>query len=447
VTAVAVAAVDGWVRSAPVLSEEFDLDVRVVERYIGQGEEILAALPGRPARDPGQQRVADDVHRECRRLRARFVAVHAQELYDRLTESGRTRRRPVDLAAGAARLVPGLVPDPRQIAAERRLRQRDKEGREIDQGVLFWGLLRAPEAGRHLIESCLAPTIAALDVLGRFRSAGSVELDTVCVVRDGAVGRVTLANRHCLNAEDDALARDLETAVDLVLLDDQIRVCVLRGARMTHPRYTGRRVFCAGINLTDLYRGQISFVEFLLGRELGPLNKIVRGLRVDDEPGPRGGPAKPWIGVVDGFAIGGGMQVLLTLDRVVAENRAYFRLPAAQEGIVPGTANLRLTRTVGARPARALLAGRTLSAGSPDARYLCDDAVPEGEVDEAVERAVSELDSAAAVSNRRLLHLAEEPMDLFREYLALFSWEQSRRVYSEDVLTNLERRWMSRRRG
>jgi 3,5-dihydroxyphenylacetyl-CoA synthase len=257
---------------------------------------------------------------------------------------------------------------------------------------------------------------------------------------------VTLANRHCLNAEDDALVRDLETAVDLVLLDEQIRVCVLRGAEMTHPRYAGRRVFSAGINLTDLYRGQISFVAFLLGRELGPLNKILRGVRVDDEPGPQCGVAKPWIGVVDGFAIGGGVQVLLTLDRVVAEDRAYFRLPAAQEGIVPGAANLRLTRMVGARPARALLSGRALPAGSPDARYLCDDVVPGDDVHKAVERAVSELDSAAAVSNRHLLHLAEEPVDLFREYMALFSWEQSRRMYDGDVLANLERTWMSRPR-
>ena len=69
----------------------------------------------------------------------------------------------------------------------------------------------------------------------------------------------------------------METAVDLVLLDDRIQVGVLRGGLLQHPKYPGKRIFNAGINLTHLYYGQISFIEFIIERELGLLNKIYRG--------------------------------------------------------------------------------------------------------------------------------------------------------------------------
>ncbi len=44
----------------------------------------------------------------------------------------------------------------------------------------------------------------------------------------------------CLNAEDDRQVDDMETAVDLALLDPAVEVCVLRGAEMTHPRHRDR---------------------------------------------------------------------------------------------------------------------------------------------------------------------------------------------------------------
>ena len=77
----------------------------------------------------------------------------------------------------------------------------------------------------------------------------------------------------------------IETAVDLALLDERIEVGVLRGGVVQHPKYPGRRVFNAGINLTHLYYGQISFVEFILERDLGLVHKLYRGHRVPDRRG------------------------------------------------------------------------------------------------------------------------------------------------------------------
>ena len=97
------------------------------------------------------------------------------------------------------------------------------------------------------------------------------------VDREGDVGHVTIQNHAFLNSEDDASVAALEVAVDLVLLDDAIGVGVLRGAPATHPKYAGRRIFGSGINLTHLYYGKISLVEFMLERELGAVTKMYRG--------------------------------------------------------------------------------------------------------------------------------------------------------------------------
>ena len=62
-----------------------------------------------------------------------------------------------------------------------------------------------------------------------------------------------------------------------MLLDAACEVGVLRSAPVEHPRYRGRHVFNAGINLTHLYHGQISYL-FYLTRDLGYVNKLYRGL-------------------------------------------------------------------------------------------------------------------------------------------------------------------------
>ncbi|MFF9347889.1 enoyl-CoA hydratase/isomerase family protein [Streptomyces sp. NPDC014734] len=385
----------------------------------------------------------------ARRVRRRFVGLHAERLYAELTDDRRAFRRLDELAAGAAELVPGLVPTKEQIETERRRPQREKEGREIDHGILFHGLLRSRTAGRHLMEAMRRPTPGALAALAGFRARGRADLGIASVERRGEVGEVTVNNAEFLNAEDDLLVAALEVAVDLVLLDDRIRVGVMRGAPMTHPRYAGRRVFGAGINLTRLYRGEISLVDFFLARELGYINKVFRGLSVPDDgrdwlPEP---VEKPWVAAVDTFAIGGAAQILLVFDRVVATDDAYFTLPALREGIIPGAANLRLPRVAGNRLARqSIFADRRIDASSPEGRLLCDETVPAARMDAAVDAAAVALADPAVVANRRVLHAHEEPEDLLRHYLADYAVEQCRRLHSPDLVENLERTWISRNR-
>jgi (3,5-dihydroxyphenyl)acetyl-CoA 1,2-dioxygenase len=159
---------------------------------------------------------------------------------------------------------------------------------------------------------------------------------------------------------------------------------------------------------------------------------------------------KPWIAAVDAFAIGGSCQILLVMDRVLAETGSYFNLPARKEGIVPGAANLRLPRFVGERPTRqAIFFNRDFAADSPEGRLLADEVMPAEALDEAIARSAEDVMSAgrtSLVANRRQLRIAQEPLDLFRRYMAGYAREQAYCFYSPALIDNLERNWDARRR-
>ena len=404
-----------------------------------EAESRLEALPQRPARSPEQQAQAERAIADARALRRRWLARHAEALYEQLTESGRYRLNLDALVYAAAEAVPGLVPTRAQIETERDFLQAEKDGREIDQGMFFAALLASPRCGPHLIDSMRQPCSRAAAHLDEFRRTGRLRLDRLALERRGTCAHLTVHNEDCLNAEDETLIADMEVAVDLVLLDDAVHVGVLRGAVMSHPKYVGRRVFSAGINLRELHRGRIPYVNFLLQREMGYIHKMLRGLRIEGEAGPRV-LEKPWVAAVDGFAIGGGAQILLACDYVVARDDAFFSLPAAQEGIVPGVANLRLSRWTGMRLARQIvLGGRRVHAHEPEGRLLFDELADAAGMDAAIEVAAARLDAPAVVPNRRMLTLAEEPPEAFRAYLAAFAEVQAERLYAPDVLNKVAR--------
>ncbi|GLY85067.1 (3,5-dihydroxyphenyl)acetyl-CoA 1,2-dioxygenase DpgC [Actinoallomurus iriomotensis] len=398
---------------------------------------LLTRLPAPGERSSEERAAAARSMDAARALRARFMDRHAEAVYDELTD-GRTRHlRVAELARAAAVAFPGLVPGAERLAAERSRPQAAKEGHEIDQGIFFRGVLRSPLAGAHLIDAMLRPTPRALALLPDFTETGTADLGSVRLERtDDGVARLTMCRDDCLNAEDDRQVDDMETAVDLALLDPAVEVGLLRGGVMSHSRYRGRRVFSAGINLKSLHAGGISLDGFLLRRELGYIHKIVRGLRTGGEPAWRFPAAeKPWVAAVDAFAIGGGAQLLLVFDHVLAASDAFVSLPAAQEGIVPGAANLRLANAAGHRFARRMiLDGRRVRATEPDARLLIDEVHESAELDLAVERAVARLRGPAVAANRHMLNLAAEPVDAFRHYMAEFALQQALRLHSADVL-------------
>ena len=443
-----------WRQAEPALTPDDSVPEAAVRagRYFEMGNDLLQRLPAKPNRSDAEAEAADRLLEAMRGTRQRFLRYFAGEIYRELTGDYRQFVRADELVYQAAERYPGLSPTREQIERERTLIQKEKEGWEIDQGIFFAHILSHRRAGLHLIHAMLRPTKDAGELLPQFQSEGSLDLGPVTVERTGNVGHVTLRNRPYLNAEDDTTVHPAEIAVDLVLLDPAIEVGVIRGGVVEHPKYAGRRVFSAGINLTHLYHGQISFVDFFLVRDLGFVNKLCRGLTGDEfwPDEPESTLEKPWIAAVEAFAIGGGCQLLLAVDRVIAEEGSYFNLPARKEGIIPGAGNLRMTRFVGDRMARqGILFERSFEAGTPEGSLICDEVVPRGEMDAAIERATAMLSGSGVVSaaaNRKALRVQQEPLDIFREYMAVYAQEQARCHYSPALIRNLEKYWQAHQR-
>jgi thioesterase DpgC len=378
---------------------------------------------------------------------------HIESIYDELTDGLRRPLRVSALVYAAAERYPALLPTRTAIEAERQRLQKDKLGLEIDQGIFVAHVLARPRTGLHLLHSMSQPRAEAVARLEEFQRLGRLDLGPMRVDRDGVIGHVTIQNHAFLNSEDDVSTGAMEVAVDLVLLDDAIEVGVLRGGVATHPKYAGRRVFGSGVNLTHLYHGKISLIEFMLERELGLVSKMYRGHGLgefdDDQMECR--REKPWIAAVDTFAIGGACQFLLVMDRVVAEAGSYFNLPARKEGIVPGCANLRLPRLVGERLTRqAIFFNRAFTADSPEGRLLADEVVPGREIERAIEHSAAELTSAGMTSllaNRKVLRVGQEPLDVFRRYMSNYAREQAYCLYSPALIDSLERNWDAKRRA
>ncbi|HEX2649206.1 MAG TPA: enoyl-CoA hydratase/isomerase family protein [Burkholderiales bacterium] len=336
--------------------------------------------------------------------------MNATQMYDALTDGRRKYVRVDELCYRAAERFPGVLPNADDLAAEAPRLQKDKRGLE---------------------------------------KAGSLDLGGARVHREGKAAVVTMHNPRFLNAEDESTLEPLEAAIDVALLDRKSEICVLRGATVTHTRHAGKRLFGAGINLTHLYQGKIRYLWYLI-RDFGFVNKIYRGLARPEVPPEEDSVEKLWIAAVEGFAIGGHCQILLTIDQVIAADNAYMTLPARKEGIIPGAANLRMARHVGDRVARqAILAERRLDCASPEGRLMCDYIVTSEAMDAEIDRLVNHITGAGMVSaagNRRALRIGEEPLDEFRRYFSVYTREQAQCHFSPALISNLERNWDAKNR-
>ena len=445
-------AVDAWLGAVPEATGVFAEDVRSHGVFWRLCDELIGHLPGKPGRSPAQAKAADAIFAKARAMRERFLRAHVEAVYADVTHDFSRFVRLEELVFAAGERSPGLVPTRAQIAAEAELPQRDKDGREIDQGILLAHVLGDERAGRHLCHAMLLPRPEAQAQLARLAADGVVDLGPARIERRGRAAHLTAVNPRYLNAEDQTTLDAMEIAVDVAILDPGTDIAVLRGGKVEHPKYRGRNIFGAGINLTHLYRGKIPFVWFMQ-RDMGFVHKFLRGVaRPDVLPDDTHGQGieKPWIAALDAFAIGGHCQVLLTMDYVLAADDAYMTLPARKEGIIPGVSNMRLPRFTGDRLARQLIQyERRLECDSAEGRLICDEIAPAAEMDVAIERVVAGLTSSGAVSavgNRRAFRVTQEPLDDFRRYCAVYAREQAYCHFSPALIANLERYWDAQNR-
>jgi thioesterase DpgC len=439
-------AVKGWARTAPARTTELATDKAGFGHFWQRSTELLARLPAKPKRNAEEAAAAAEILALARESRTQFMRAHVRGVYDSLT-AARNRYVRVDaLCVRAATEYPGLVPSEKDLARESGIPQGEKDGLEVDQGIFLSQVLGDPLAGAHLCHAMLLPREDSQALLPEFSKTGKIQFDGAHLERQGKASVLMMSNPRYLNAEDEGTLPGLETAIDLALLDPQTEVCVLRGETVTHTKHAGKRLFGAGINLTHLYQGKIRLLWYLI-RDLGLVNKLYRGLALPDVSPEEDSIEKLWIAAVDGFAIGGHCQLLLTIDQVIAAKDAYMTLPARKEGIIPGAANLRLARHVGDRVARqAILAERRIDCAGPEGRLICDYVVAPDAMDFEINRLVGHVTGSGMVSaagNRRALRISEEPLDAFRRYMAVYAREQAHCHFSPALISNLEKFWIT----
>jgi enoyl-CoA hydratase len=161
---------------------------------------------------------------------------------------------------------------------------------------------------------------------------GPPEFEQLLYQQDGPVARVTLNRPERRNALSMRLSEELMAALELVRDSTSVRVLVIQGAGGT---------FCAGDDITEM--GQ-----------WGDANEIVRRVRGYQRMADTLADLdKVTIAAVDGFAVGGGLEITMACDFVVAATRARWGMPEVDVGITPGWGGTtRLTRLVGRRVAK-----------------------------------------------------------------------------------------------
>lgn len=162
----------------------------------------------------------------------------------------------------------------------------------------------------------------------------------VSVSVDGAVGVLALNRPDVLNALNRELMQELVAELERMDRDDAVKVLVITG---------NDQAFAAGADIREM--ADESAVSLLLKRQFDVWDRI-------------GGIAKPIIAAVSGYVLGGGCELMMNCDLVVASDTARFGQPEIRIGVMPGAGGTqRLTRAVGQRKAmELLLTGDTMPA-------------------------------------------------------------------------------------
>jgi crotonobetainyl-CoA hydratase len=197
------------------------------------------------------------------------------------------------------------------------------------------------------------------------------------------IARVTIDRPEVLNALDAETEEALEGIWQRLEADREVRVVVLTGA--------GERAFCVGADMKSVGRSGLEY--WAMARPAG-FGGIALRTTLDI----------PVIARVNGHALGGGFEMVLGCDLVVAAAEASFGLPEPRIGRLPLDGGMvLLQRQVPFRQAMGmLLTGRRLSAAEALAMGLVNQVVPRGELDTAVERWLADILACAPLSLRAI---------------------------------------------
>ena len=182
---------------------------------------------------------------------------------------------------------------------------------------------------------------------------------TIQVTREGAVGVVTLHRPKVLNALSSELMDELAAAVDSFEGDDAVRCIILAGSE---------KAFAAGADIAEMAGKSFS--------EAYAQDFITRNWERTAQA------RKPMIAAVAGYALGGGCELAMMCDFIIAADNAKFGQPEIGLGILPGAGGTqRLTRAVGkAKAMEMCLTGRMMDAAEAERAGLVARVVPLAEL-------------------------------------------------------------------
>ena len=174
-----------------------------------------------------------------------------------------------------------------------------------------------------------------------------MDYETIAVSNEGPVATITLNRPQALNALSTKMVSELISALGAIEKDDGIRSVVIAG---------NDRAFSAGADIKEM--ADMTAVQMVMGEHFFPLWDKV------------GHYPKPLVGAITGFALGGGLELAMSLDILVAADTAQLGQPEINIGVIPGGGGTqRLTRAVGKSKAmEMILSDRRI--GAEEARML-----------------------------------------------------------------------------
>jgi enoyl-CoA hydratase len=214
----------------------------------------------------------------------------------------------------------------------------------------------------------------------------------ILVERRGAVTLVTLNRPEALNALSSAVLEDLIAAFAEFEADATQRCAVITGA--------GDKAFAAGADIKEMAAKPAAqfYADDMFARWTTHLV---------------GGTRKPWIAAVNGYALGGGCELAMMADFIIAADSAKFGQPEITLGVVPGMGgSQRLTRAIGkAKAMDLILTGRMIGAEEAERAGLVARVVPAAALlDEALAAAekIASMPPLAVKAAKELVDAAQE---------------------------------------
>jgi enoyl-CoA hydratase len=225
----------------------------------------------------------------------------------------------------------------------------------------------------------------------------------VIVETHGAVGLIRLNRPHALNALSAALMADLDAALEAFEADPAIGAIVLTGSE---------KAFAAGADIKEMQ--DKTFAEAFLDDFIAKWERLTR-------------VRKPVVAAVAGFALGGGCEIAMMCDFILAADTAKFGQPEIKLGVIPGAGGTqRLTRAVGkAKAMEMILTGRMMDAEEAERSGLVSRVVPAASL---IEEAVKVAGSIAALS-RPAVFAAKEAVNRAYETTLAEGVKFERRIF------------------